>query len=754
MTPIRKMAVIGSGVMGGGIAAQAANAGVPVLLFDVTRDMAAAAIGRLLKTELAPFMLAASARLVTPLGIDGDLDQIKDCDWIVEAIVEKAEVKRQLYGKIDAVRSQGAIVSSNTSTIPLAELMRDAAPGFRRNFLVSHFFNPPRHMRLLEIVRGTETSEEAVQAVADFADRRLGKSIVACRDRPGFIANRLGCFWMQAAMADALAQGITVEEADAVMGKPFGIPKTGVFGLADLVGIDLLPQVNASLAGALDAGDLFRRVNVPLPLVAAMIADGRTGRKGKGGFYRINREAGKRKEVLDLVTGTYRAPQQVEAGEAAALLGDDGRLGRYARSVMLKTLAYAALLVGDAADDIGAIDAAMRLGYNWTWGPFELIDKIGAGAVRAFLVKEELPVAAILSRCDGPFYRDGAMLMPDGSRVPVPRPAGVLRLADFKAGAPPLLRNGSAAVWDIGDGIACLELATKMNTLDAEALALLDSAIDVIPKTHRGLVIYSDAALFSAGIDLKALLAAMDRSDLGAVTAMVDLGQRAFKRLKYAPFPSVAAVAGLVLGGGCELMMHCSAVQAHAESYIGLIEAAAGLLPAWDGCGELLRRTQAAEGLAKGPMPAIAGVFEILAMARVSKSAAEAKELHFLRPGDGITMNRDRLLADAKAKAQAMSAGHRPLERPQFTLPGASGRVALQLVAEAQRKLGKASAHDVAVAMAIATVLTGGETDGRTPVEESTLLALEKAHVLALGATPETVARIRHVLDTGKPLRN
>ena len=754
MRAIRKVAVIGSGVMGGGIAAQVANAGVPVLLFDVTRDIAEAAVARLLKTEPAPFMLAANAGLVTALGIDSDMAQLSDCDWIVEAIIEKPEIKRQLYAKIGESKSPDAIVSSNTSTIPLADLMRDAPPEFRRNFLITHFFNPPRYMRLLEIVRGAKTDADALAAVENFADVSLGKSIVACKDRPGFIANRLGCFWIQAAMAEAMAQGITVEEADAVMGKPFGIPKTGVFGLADLIGIDLLPQVNASLANALEPDDMFHLVNVPLPLVAAMIADGRTGRKGKGGFYRINRDAGKRMEALGLASGTYRPLQAVKIDNPDGLLSDNGRLGRYARAVMLKTLAYAALLVGDAADDVASIDAAMRLGYNWTWGPFELIDRIGVVRLRQILAAEGLAVAPVLKLSDGPFYRDGAVLDRNGVHVPVPRAEGVLRLADVKRRTSPIRANASAALWDIGDGIVCFELTAKMNTLDADVFALLEQSIETTAKQYRALVFYSDAPYFSAGINLKWLLGLAEDQDWPGVEAMIDLGQRSLKHLKYAPFPSVAAVAGLTLGGGCEILLHCSAVQAHAESNIGLVEAGAGIIPGWGACGEMILRSRSDPSLPKGPMPAIAKVFDIIAMARVSKSAAQARELLFLRPGDGITMNRDRLLADAKAKALTLAANYRAPDRPSFTLPGLAGKTALQLTAESMVRLGKASPHDLAVAMALATVITGGGADIGKPVTEEALLGLERAEVMELARHPKTLACIRHLLETGKPFRN
>ncbi len=752
MRDIAKMAVIGSGVMGGGIAAQAANAGVPVLLFDVTRDVAAAAVARLLTAEPAPFMLPANARLLTPCGIRDDMALLEGCGWIVEAVVEKLDVKQDLYKQIERFRAPGSIVSSNTSTIPLAALTAGAPEAFKTNFLVTHFFNPPRYMRLLEIVAGPNTDRQAVDTVCHFADHALGKSIVHCKDRPGFIANRLGCYWMQAAITEAFAQGMSVEEADAVMGKPFGIPKTGIFGLADLVGIDLLPQVNASLAAALEKDDLFHAVNVPLPFLDKMIADGLTGRKGKGGFYRINRAQGKRKETIGLVSGEYRPWRGVSLDETTPLLRQDSAHGRYARAVMLKTLAYASLLVGDAADDTASIDAAMRLGYNWTWGPFELIDRIGIANFRTMAERQGLPLAPVLKSGDGPLYRGRSALSLDGNYKPLTRSPGIVLLEDVKRNGPALLSNGSASLWDLGDGVACFELTTKMNTFDAEAFALLSRSIDFIPKNHKALVIYSDAANFSGGVNLNWLLAEANGPD--EFEALAKLGQDRFKKLKYAPFPAVAAAAGLALGGGCELLLHCSGIQAHAESYIGLVEASVGILPAWGGCGEMILRMRNNPWAPKGPMPALLRAFELLTMSTVSKSAAHARELGFLRSGDGITMNRGRLLADAKAKALALAKNYKAPEKPSFALPGPSAATALGLAAESFVRLGKASAHDLAVAKAIATVLSGGDTDSTLPLTEEAMLALERREVLKLAASPLTQARIRHVLDTGKPLRN
>lgn len=721
---IRKVAVIGSGVMGAGIAAQVANAGVPVLLYDLTREMAAAAVARMLETVPAPFMVPANAQRVTPLGTDADLAQLQDCDWIVEAVAERLDVKRVLYAEIEA-RAPDAIVSSNTSTMCRADLLAGASASFRRRFLITHFFNPPRYMRLLEIVSG-DAAREAAEAVARFAGVRLGKSIVWCKDRPGFIANRLGCFWSQAAMAVAFDLGLTVEEADAVMGKSFGIPKTGVFALMDLVGIDLVPQVNASLARALPPGDLFQTVNVPLPFMDRMIAGGLIGRKGKGGFYRINREAGKRKEAIDLNTGAYRPTATMALDAATPLLEQDSKLGRYARRVWAQLFAYAGQLVGDAADDIAAIDAAMRLGYNWQWGPFELMDRIGLPRVQALLRDEGLTAAPILR--GQKFYTDGKALAPDGTYRPVVRPEGILLLADVKRNAAPLLCNASAALWDLGDGAACFEIATKMNVIDSDVLDLLDQCVTLAEGGFKALVIGGDGPNTSAGVNLKDVAALIRGGAWQAIEDIVAKGQRVFKRLKYARLPAVGCGHGLALGGGCEILLHCAAIQAHAEANMGLVECSVGLIPGWGGNGELLERLS-------GDAQA---VFGLIASARVSKSAQQARDMGFLRAGDGITMNRDRLLADAKAKALALADGYRPPAPPAFALQAS----------QSLRMAETATAYDRVVASALAGVLTAGG------VSEQQLLAAERREFMGLIRRPETLARILHTLDTGKPLRN
>ncbi|MCR6632540.1 MAG: 3-hydroxyacyl-CoA dehydrogenase NAD-binding domain-containing protein [Magnetospirillum sp.] len=774
MADIKKVAVIGAGVMGAGIAAHVANAGVPVVLLDIVpagagnrNAIAEGAVARMLKADPAPFMSKAAARLVTTGNTEDHLELLAECDWIVEAVVERLDVKQSLYAKVEAVRKPGSVVSSNTSTIPLATLVEGLPERFAEDFIITHFFNPPRYMRLLEVVGGARTRPEALEIVSRFADVMLGKSVVRCKDRPGFIANRLGVTWLQAAVVEAFDAGLDIEDVDAIIGKPMGIPKTGVFGLLDLVGLDLMPHVNASLAAALPKDDAFHTLNRPLPLVEKMIADGYTGRKGKGGFYRVNREKNKAKESIDLATGEYRATRkaEVEAVKAmgrklTALLEHDSKHGAYAWRVLGQTLSYACALVGDAADEVEAIDEAMRLGYNWKFGPFELIDQIGVDWLAAKLAASGMPVPAILNTASGrTFYRveDGRrqVLGLDGRYRDLVRPEGVLMLADVKLSGQPLLKNGSAALWDIGDGVACFEFTSKMNSLDPDIMDLLTRSIRRVKKDFKALVIYNEGSNFSVGANLGLALFAANIAAWTEIDNLVATGQATYKALKYAPFPVVGAPSGMALGGGCEILLHCDAVQAHAETYMGLVEVGVGLLPGWGGCKEMLTRWSTLGRLPKGPMPAVGKAFESISTATVAKSAAEAKELLFLRPGDGITMNRYRLLADAKAKALQLAEDYVVPEPPApLALPGPSGKVALDMAVAGFRRLGKATAHDEVVSGALAEVLTGGDTDVILTVDEDGLYELERERFMRLVRHPGTLARVEHMLMTGKPLRN
>jgi 3-hydroxyacyl-CoA dehydrogenase len=768
---IRKVCVIGAGVMGAGIAAQVANAGIPVLLLDIParegddRDaVAKGAVAKMLKTDPAPFMSSGAAKLIETGNIDDHLDRVATCDWIVEAIVERLDIKQSLYAKLEALKRPGTAVSSNTSTIPLGHLVEGRSDQFKADFLITHFFNPPRYMRLIEIVRGEHTDAAVAEKVEAFVDRFMGKRIVRAKDTPGFIANRIGTYWLAVAINAAMDQGLTVEEADQIGGRPMGVPKTGIFGLVDLVGVDLMPLLSKSLSSTLPQGDPYFDTVRPMPLVDKMISEGFTGRKGKGGFYRFDK-ATKTKLALDLATGAYREgikpaalPPKAEK-DPAALIAVPGKVGDYAWEILGKTLSYAAMLVGEAADDIVGIDDAMKLGYNWKFGPFELIDRIGAATFAARLRDEGRSVPAILDTAgDRPFYRvvDGKrqFLTRAGEYQDVVRGAGVMLLEDIKLGAEPIVKNASAALWDIGDGVAALEFTTKMNALDGEIMALIQQAIPIVEQRFKALVIYNEGSNFSAGANLGMAMFAVAAGMWGEIEKLIAGGQQALKALKYAPFPVVSAPAGMALGGGCEVLLHSDAVQAHAETYVGLVECGVGLLPGWGGNGEMLDRMARAPMMPRGPMPAVAKAFETISTAQVSKSAALAKEMMFLRADDGITMNRDRLLADAKAKALSLVDGYAPPEKPTFRLPGESGRVGIAGVVDGFRKKGLATEYDEVVSARLAMVLTGGDADLIDIVQEDDLLKLEREGFMDAVKDPRTQARVQQMLTTGKPLRN
>jgi len=774
MTEIRKAAVLGSGVMGGGIAAHIANAGVRVVLLDIVpknannrNQVAEAALDRLKKADPAAFMHPKNAGLVTPGNLEDHLPLLADCDWIVEAVLEDVAVKRATYEKVEKHRKEGSIVSSNTSTIPLGDLIEGMPERFQRDFCVTHFFNPPRYMRLLEIVRGPKTRADAVAAVEEFCDVALGKGVVHCKDTPGFIANRIGGMWIQSALGAAMDLGLTVEEADAVMGRPFGFPRTGVFGLLDLVGIDLMPHIAASMKRTLPPDDLYIRNLRDPELIRKMIAEGYTGRKGKGGFYRMVKSAeGRSKESLDLKTGEYRKPlrpelESIRAGkrDLRALLAHPDRGGEYARRVAALTLTYAAALAPEIADDIVAVDEAMRLGYAWKWGPFELLDRIGVDAFIAGLQQQKLPVPPLLEMARGrSFYRvtEGALefLGVDGRYRPVVRRPGVLLLEDIKRKSKPVARNGSANLWDIGDGVYCLEFRSKMNALDGDILDLLAKALDTVKRSGKALVIYNEGSNFSVGANVGLALFAANLALWPLIEELEAKGQMVFKNMKYAPFPVVAAPSGMALGGGCEILLHSAAVQAHAETYAGLVEVGVGLVPGWGGSKEMITRHVLNKKRASGPMPPLSTAFETIGLAKVAKSAAEAREMLILREGDGITMNRDRLLADAKAKALALARDYQPPKPQPINLPGPTGAAALGLALHDLHLQGKATDYDVVVAGKLARVLSGGDTDITEEITEEKLLGLEREAFQALIREPRTLARIEHMLDTGKPLRN
>ncbi|WP_368744940.1 3-hydroxyacyl-CoA dehydrogenase/enoyl-CoA hydratase family protein [Desertibaculum subflavum] len=767
---IKKVAVVGSGVMGAAIAAHCANAGTPVVLLDIVpkgandrSTLARGAVEKMLKTKPAPFMHPAFAKRVTPGNLEDDLGLVGDCDWICEAIIENPEIKRDLYKKLDGVRKKGSIVSSNTSTIPLGELVKGLPESFAGDFAITHFFNPPRYMRLLEVVGGAKTRPEAIASLKAYGDRALGKEVIGCKDTPGFIGNRIGIYWSHVALTEAYDQGLTVEEADAIVGKPMGIPKTGIFGLGDLTGIDLGPHVIGSMLRLLPKSDpLVQSFKPDHPLNALtqkMIAEGYTGRKGKGGFYRA-----KGKEAIDLKTGEYRKKMRPDLASAKVkglkkLVEHADKGGKYAWAVASRTLCYAADLVPEIADDIRDVDIAMKTGYAWKWGPFEQIDMLGTGWFADKLKAEGRPVPKMVEIAKGrPFYKEEGgkawRLTPKGEYAEIVVADDAWMLADKKRGKQPIASNRSASLWDVGDGVACLEIHTKMNALDADVIEIVKKAVKIDKQGYKALIIGNDADNFSVGANVGLALFAANTAMWPVIEQSISEGQAAYLSLKYAPFPVVAAPAGMALGGGCEICLHAAAIQAHAESYMGLVEVGVGLLPGWGGCKELIVRTLNNKKRPGGPMPAVAQVFEAISTAKVATSAAEARDMNIMTENDGVTMNRRRLLADAKAKALAMVADYKPPTPPEVSLPGETARAALSMAVEGFFLQGKATPHDKVVSAEVAYVLSGGNTDITQTVTEKQLMKLELEGFMRLIKQAPTLDRIEHMLTKGRPLRN
>lgn len=775
---IEKVAVIGAGVMGAAIAAHVANAGIPAVLLDIVPEgaenrnvLAEGAVAKMLKTKPAPFMHKRNAKLVTTGNLEDNLDLVADCDWIVEAIIERPDLKQDLYTKLEAVRKKGSIVTSNTSTIPLKTLMAGMPDSLQQDFAITHFFNPPRYMRLFELVKGDKTRDEAIEELRQFADISLGKEVVDCYDTPGFIGNRIGIYWSFVAIKSAFDLGMTVEEADAVCGKPMGIPSTGIFGLGDLTGIDLGPKVNESMLNELPSSDPFCKEydeNHPMvSTIATMIDEGYTGRKGKGGFYRMNKEGGKKvKEARNLKTGEYAKAEKprlksVKAAKKGlrALVETDDIGGQYAWAILSKVISYAASLVGEISDDIIAIDDAMKTGYAWKYGPFEQLNQLGVKYFVERLEADGLLVPEFLKKVgDRPLYKeegkDALYMTVAGDYAVVPIAEGAWTLADIKRGNEPVMSNKGASIWDLGDGVACLELHTKMNSIDQDIVTMLGQATKLDKKGFKALVIGHDADNFSVGANVGLALFAANAAMWPVIENSISEGQNALMKLKYAPFPVVAAPAGMALGGGCEIVLAADAVQAHSESYMGLVEVGVGVIPGFGGCKELVMRAMNNKKRPGGAMPALSMVFENISTAKVATSAAEARDMMILRPGDGVSMNRKRVLADAKKKALELADGYESPERQETQLPGATAAAAFDMAVSGFVTMGRATAYDAEVSAQVARVLSGGDTDITEVVTEKKLLQLEQEGFMTLIKNEKTLDRIEHMLTTGKPLRN
>ena len=776
--PIKKVAVIGSGVMGSGIAAHCANAGCEVLLLDIVPNnssdrniIAKDAIKKMYKSNPEMLMEKRNAKLISPGNIEDDLSKLKDFDWVIEVIVENIEIKRNLYKNLANNIGPETILSSNTSTIPRSELVSGMTSDLSSRFLITHFFNPPRYLPLLEIVSSQNVNNEVLERFCTFADIDLGKRVTMCNDSPGFIGNRLGIYFIQRAYKATIDYDFSIEQADAMLGRPIGLPKTAVFALMDLVGIDLIPHVTGSLVSHLPQNDPFHQIaGAGKDTIISMIEEGYTGRKGKGGFYRLNVEDGKKiKEARNLVSGEYKKAKR-KAGFPSAKMGKfgltaimncDDKGAEFVTDVLLDSLSYAAYIVPEVSDDIFAIDGAMKVGYNWKKGPFEMMDEIGPKYIVERLEESNKSIPPFLSLASekGTFYgiESGEItrLSPEGEMIIVERTEDSITVADLKRRGKPLKKNSSASIWDMGDEVLLVEYHTKMNAMDPMNMEILLDAVDMAESENwKGVVIGNDAANFCAGANLGLALYAANLAAWKDLDDFIALGQDTYQTLKYSEVPIVAASTGLCLGGGAEVLMHCDAVQAHSESYVGLVEVGVGIIPAWGGCKEYLGRVKEFGLVSNGPMGAVMKAFEVIGTAQVAKSANQARSMGFLGPNDRITMNRDRLLYDAKKTLIELSVEYSPPKPRTYSLPGPSGKAALELAVNDLLLSGKVTPHDVVVTNALAGILTGGDTDITESINEDDILVMEKNAITTLAKNTDTLDRMQHMLETGKPLRN
>ena len=782
---IEKVTVIGAGLMGSGIAAQVANAGIPVNLLDIVpkdarnrNTISQSAISRMLKPvklgSPSQLMHPDNANLITAGNLEDDLDLMGDSDLIIEVVIEKLEIKHEVFKKIEKYRKDSSIVTSNTSTIPRSQLVDGMPNSFTEDFFITHFFNPPRYLRLLEIVAGKEVDSGKLKAITDFCDIKLGKEVVICNDTPGFIGNRIGMYWSLTAMVEAFKAGLTVDEADAIMGRPIGAPKTGVFALGDVVGLDLIPHVTESLSRNLPVNDDYNlgvkeqsQLGIDL-LLKEMVSTGYTGRKGKGGFYRINESSGNRiKESRNLKTGDYSTSVKsnldsikIAKNGLRALVEFDDKGGHYAWKVLSKTLRYAASLIPEITQNIVNVDNAMKNGFLWKKGPFQMLDELGPSWFAAKIIEDGLEVPELLMKVgENNFYKDddevSSYFNVNGKYSNIETVEGHLSVKEIKRGQKSLFKNSSASLWNMGDGILLAEFHSKMNAMDPQIMEVLNEASTICENGNfKGLVIGNDGSNFSAGANLGLSSFVANVGAWDEAEKFVFGGQMAFMMLKHGNFPVVGASSGLAIGGGCEVLLACDSIQAHSESYIGLVEVGVGLVPAWGGCKEMITRWNGDPNLPKGPMASIVKIFENIGTAKVASSAQEAKSLKFLNLDDGITMNRSRLLHDAKEKCLSLVENYKAPLTKEHNLPGPSGKATLDLAVKDLVKAGHATPHDVAVTDYLAYILTGGDTDPTKLVSDDKILEMEREGIMALMKTEKTMDRIESMLTTGKPLRN
>jgi len=738
---IKKVVVIGSGTMGSGIAAHLCNANIPVTLLDLKTEISEQAREKIHKSK-PPLLLDKSKIDNIKIGnISDNFSEVTEADWVVEAVVERIDVKHEIYEKIFKARKKGAIVSSNTSSIPIKILSQNLSEEEKKDFCITHFFNPVRYMGLLEIVKSENNDLKKINSLKEFCETELGKGAIVCNDTPGFLGNRVGVYAMQIAMTEAFKMNLSVEEADAIFGRPMGIPKTGIFGLYDLIGIDLMGDVLKSFIKELPEGDKFHEVAKEIPLVKKLIETGYTGRKGKGGFYRINKIDGKKiMEALNLETGDYSPSKKIniktERVDLKNLINRDDKYGKYAWSVISKIIKYASSLVPGITKEFNDIDEAMRLGFNWSKGPFEMLEEIG---VANFFNKiDEYKNNDFLENLEKSKNEDFY-----GERQKYTK---IETLGKVKKTAISVDGNNSAKIYRFKD-YNIVEFTTKANALDYNSMDALKKATD------KPLIIINESMQFSAGVNLSYTMEFADKRNFKAIEKFIKYFQETCKHLKYSDYPVISAPSGLTLGGGFEVMVHSNFVASHTNIVVGLVESIVGLIPAGGGCKEMLARWLDTEKAKQDPHYASLKVFDIIGYGKTATSPVEAIPMKYLKPEDKKIMNRNSLLEVSKKILE----DNRDFKVPAETKFNLGGNLVKEKMIKILEKLYNDKIildHGMFVGIELANVLSGGETDIDKTLSEEDLFKLELEAFMKLIETKETQDRIRHTLATGKPLIN
>jgi 3-hydroxyacyl-CoA dehydrogenase len=767
---IRSVAVLGAGVMGSQIAAHFANAGVPALLLDITPQAAAQGLQRARTLKPDPFFTPDAARLVTTGGFDAGLALLRDADWIIEAVIERLDIKRDLLARVDASRRTGSIVSSNTSGIPIGALADGRSDDFRRHWLGTHFFNPPRYLHLLEIIPTPETASSVIAEVSAFADHHLGKGLVVAKDTPNFIGNHIALYGIMRVLQKVASGEYTIEEVDAITGPALGRPKSATFRTVDIAGLDILGHVVRNLHERLD-DERTRAEFVLPPFVEQMIARGMTGEKAGQGFYKRIKSASGESEILTLDPAAldYRPRQSprlasIEAGKSIGDLGERVRAlfnardkaGTFLRDTLAPTLVYAARVAAEIAHSPEDVDRVMRWGFAWELGPFELIDAIGIQPVLD-AAREASPelledgVPPILAAA----VQAGRTRLRDGDVPPAAPDLQLLRSARERSRV--VKANPGASLVDLGDGVLCVEFHSKMNAIGADTIQMLQHGVREASRNFAALVVGNEAPHFSAGANLMLVLLEAQEGNWEDIDLMVRTFQQATMTLRYADVPVIVAPAGLALGGGCEIVLHADRVQAAAETYMGLVEVGVGLIPAGGGTKEMVARAaEQMPSVSNDFLPGIQRAFETIGFGRTSTSGPDAQRLGYLRAVDGISMNAERLIADAKRRAlERVAEGYQPpVRRAAIPVGGDAVLAPLKLGVHLALRAGRISGHDALIGRKLATIMAGGTLPHPTTVTEQQLLDLEREAFMSLVGERKTLERIQHTLKTGKPLRN